>query len=89
MDCKSTVSVQSFLRNTSTLSVLLSSYIVEAASIEALERRIDRYWRHQDIVCNYEMVLSLGYSDRAGNDISPDSSENDLDRSNDLRPVKT
>ena len=57
----------------------LPSYIVEAPSIEVLERRIDRYWRDQDIVYNYEAALSSGYSDQAGNDISWDSSGNDLD----------
>ena len=55
------------------------SYIVHAPSIEAYERRIDRYWRNQDIVYNYEVTLSLNHSDRDRNDISPDSSDNDLD----------
>ena len=48
-------------------------------SIEAFERRIDRYWRDQDIVYNYETALSVGHSDQDGNDISLDSSDNDLD----------
>ena len=59
-------------------------------SIKAFERRIDRYWRDQDNVNNYEAPPSSDHSDQAGNDISPDSSDNDLDihRSNDFRPVK-
>ena len=49
------------------------SYIVEA-----LERRLGRYWRDQDIVYNYEAALRSGHSDWDGNDISPDSPGNDL-----------
>ena len=56
----------------------LSSNILEARSIEAFERRIDRYWKDQDIVYNYEAALSLGHLNQDGNDISPDSSDNDL-----------
>ena len=55
------------------------SYIVDAPNIEAFERRVDRYWRDQDIVFNYEAAPTLDQSDRDGNDISPDSSEIDLD----------
>ena len=54
-------------------------YIVEAPSIEAFERRIDRCGRDHDIVYNYEVALSLGHSDRERNDISLDSSDNDVD----------
>ena len=67
----------------------LPSYIVETPSIKVLERRLDRYWRDQDIVCNYEAALSLGHSDWTGNDISPDSSYHCVYRSNDRRSVKT
>ena len=57
----------------------LPNYIVEAPSIEAFERTIDRYWRDQYIVYNYEAAVSLGHSDWDGNDISPASSDNDMD----------
>ena len=53
-------------------------YIADALSIVAFERRIETYWRDQDIVYNYDVTLSLGHSDQDGNDISPDSSDNDL-----------
>ena len=52
---------------------------MDAKSIKGFERRIDRYWRDQDIVYNYEAALSPGHSDHAGNDISPESSDNGLD----------
>ena len=69
----------------------LPSYIVKAPSFKAFERRIDRYWRDQYIVYNYEVALSLGHSYRDEKDIVPDSSDNSIwiYRSNDLRPVKT
>ena len=35
--------------------------------------------KDEDIVYNYDAALSLGHSDRDGNDISSDSSDNDLD----------
>ena len=63
----------------------LPSYIMEAPSTEAFERRRDQY-----IVYKYEAALSLGHSDWNRNDISPDSSANDLDiQYNDLRSIKT
>ena len=56
----------------------LANYIVEAPSIKTFGRTIDKHWKDQDIVYNYESALSLGHSDRARIDISPDSSDNDL-----------
>ena len=47
--------------------------------IEAFERRTDTHRRDRDIVYNYEAALSSGHTDWAGNDISTDSSDNDLD----------
>ena len=46
----------------------LPRYIVENSSMEV-----------QDIAYNYEVALSLGHSDWAGNDIFPGTSDNDLD----------
>ena len=43
------------------------------------EELTDRYWRDQDIANNYKVTLSATHSDLDGNDISPDSSENDLE----------
>ena len=57
----------------------LPSYIVEAPSIKAFERSIGKHCRDQGIVYNYEAVVNSGNSDRAGNNISPDSSDNNLD----------
>ena len=57
----------------------LPNYVVNASSLESIERRIDQYWRDQDIVGNYEVALSFSHSDQDGNYISPDSSDNDLD----------
>ena len=54
------------------------SDIVEAPNIKAFERRIEIYWRDQDIAHNYEAALRKGLSDQDGNDISLDFSENDL-----------
>ena len=55
----------------------LSSHVVEAPSIKAFERRIDRFWRNQDIVYDHEALILSRHSE---NDIlSPDSSDPDLD----------
>ena len=45
-------------------------------STEAFKRKIARYRRDQDRVYNYKLALYLGQD---GNDISPDSSDNNLD----------
>ncbi len=37
----------------------LPSTIVEAPSVLAFERRLDNYWKHQEVKFNYEAVLSL------------------------------
>ena len=55
-----------------------ASYTLEVPSIKAFERRIKRNWRDQDIVYNDEAALISGHSDWAENDISLDSSDNDL-----------
>ena len=52
---------------------------MKAPIAEAFGTRIHRYWRDQDIVYKYEAALTLGHSDRVGNDIAPDSSDTDLD----------
>ena len=54
----------------------LPSYIVEASSVEAFERI---FGRDQNIIYNYKATLSFGHSDQDGNDISLDSSDNDLE----------
>ncbi len=37
----------------------LPSSIVEAPSILTFEKRLDNYWKHQEVKFNYEAVLSL------------------------------
>ncbi len=37
----------------------LPSTIVEAPSVLAFERRLDNYWKHQEVKFNYEAALSL------------------------------
>ncbi|RUM41879.1 MAG: hypothetical protein DSY80_08180 [Desulfocapsa sp.] len=54
----------------------LPGHVVEAPSIKAFERRLDRFWRNQDIVYDHEALILL----RRENDIlSPVSSDSDLD----------
>ena len=55
-------------------------------SIKVFERRVDRYWRDQDIIYYFEAALSSGHSDWAGNDISRYASDIDQDM---LRPLKS
>ncbi len=37
----------------------LPSCVVEAPSISTFERRLDKYWEHQEVRFNYEAALSL------------------------------
>ena len=47
--------------------------------MRCFKKGLTDYLRDQDIVYNYEAALSLDHSDRDGNDISLDSSDNDMD----------
>ncbi len=55
----------------------LPSHVVEAPSIKAFERRLDKVWRNQDIVYDREALILSRLTD---NDIpAPDSPDIDLD----------
>ena len=54
----------------------LPSAIVEAPSVKAFERRLDKYWKDQDVLYNFESALRVS---NHGHDICLSDSEGDMD----------
>ena len=57
----------------------LTVHVVEAPSIMTFERRLDRLWRDQDILYNYEAALSFLSRGAHTRSNSPESPEEDMD----------